>query len=444
MLGGMRRARLVLGVIAGAGALGGGVGCGPDLPERYWRSEHVRYFSRDSDTSVCPAILDEIEEHGAVIAGALLIERPVVTYYKFDGEEDFDAHAECGAIAEACAFNATARSTLDFDRHELVHAYLSPYGRPPWLLVEGAAVALSCKRYPRPTGSWRDAYAAPHPSIEQYAGGGWLVGYLLRMFPGRLLPRLYKQAPSNASADQFARIFEDIYEMKLDDVWAAAISVPQVPMWCPWECERPAFAVDGLPRTLEPVCGTGSLQLSVDLPASGVTRWRIEGDGRVYLRSCDGNEEPTGAISGAGDVGLMVAPLLSGRYFLDAVVGTGGTPALSGSVDTNGEAASFSCASAPALPDDLATLSRLSIFYPSSQASQFTGFATAAGRLGQMIVQSADDADAPAALCNSCGSPTCSSVSGYEVAGGARIGPGWVVDVPPGAPRTAHFSWPPP
>jgi hypothetical protein len=319
---------------------------------------------------------------------------------------------------------------------------MAPYGRPPRLLIEGAAVALSCGRYPRPTGSWRDAYTAPVQSLEPYAAGGWLVGYLLRMFPGRLLPRFYKSVAASATPDEFARIFEEIYEMPLDDVWAAAISVPQVPMRCPWECERPAFALDGLPRTLEPTCGSGSLQLSVDLPVGGVTRWRIEGDGRVYLRSCDGNEEPAGSLNGLGDVGVMVAPLLSGHYFVDAVVGQGGTPALSASVDAN-EPVSFTCASAPALPDDLATLSRLSIFYPSSQASRFTGFATTAGRIGQMVVQS-DDPDASAALCTSCGSPTCSSVSGYQVAAGTMIGPGWVVDVPAGPARTAHFSWPPP
>jgi hypothetical protein len=420
--------------------LGAAAGCGPDLPERYWRSEHVRYFSREADTSVCPAILDELEAHGAVIADALLIDRPVVTYYKYDGREDFDQHAECGDVALACALNSTARSPKGFDRHELVHAYLAPYGRPPWLLAEGAAVALSCGRYPRPTGDWRDAYAAPHPSIEQYAAGGWLVGYLLRMFPGRLLPRLYKNVSASATADQFAQVFQDIYEMPIDDVWAAAISVPQAPMHCPWECERPLFAADGLPRTLEAPCGSGSTQLSVDLPAGGLTRWRIEGDGSFYLRSCDGNEEPAGPFSGAGGTGLLVAPLVSGRYFLDATVLPGGTPALSGGVGAD-DAASFACASAPALPDDVATLSRLAIFYPSSPSSRFTGFATATTRIGQMMVQS-EDPNAGAALCDSCGDPTCSQIAGYQSAS-ARIMPGVVVDVPPGPALTTHFIWPP-
>jgi hypothetical protein len=434
----MRRARLAFVLFAGASVL---AGCGPDLPERYWRSEHVRYFSREADTAVCPAILDEIEAHGAAIAHALQIERPVVTYYKFNGKEDFDQHAGCGEIAEACAENATARSPVEFDRHELVHATLAPYGRPPWLLAEGAAVALSCQRYPRPTGSWRDGYAAPHPSVEQYAAGGWLVGYLLRMFPGRVFPRLYKNVSASATADDFERVFLDIYEMPIDEVWAAAISVPQVPMRCPWECERPLFDADGLPRTLEPACGSGSLQLSVDLPAAGVTRWRLEGDGQFTLRSCDGDDEPAGPISGADGAGVLVAPLLSGRYFLDATVFPGGTPALSGSVDTNGEAASFVCGSAPALSDDVAALARLAIFYPRSPAQRFTGFATVTNRIGQMTVRS-EDPTASAALCDGCDPQACSSVAG-DRSTTATIAPGKIVDVEPGAALTAHFVWPP-
>ena len=427
----MRRAGLAFVVIAGAAAV---AGCGPDLPERYWRSEHVRYFSRAADTSVCPAILDEIEEHGAVIADALLIERTVTTYYKFTDQNDFEANSGCGDVGLACAQNATARSFDGFDRHELIHAYLAPYGQPPWLLAEGAAVALSCQRYPRPTGTWQEAFAAPHPSTEQYAAGGWLVGYLLHMFPGRLLPRLYKLVPYNATADQFARLVQEIYEMKLDDIWAAAISVPQTPMRCPWECERPAWAADGQPRALEPACGSGGVQLSVDLPAGGVTRWRVEGQGRFQVRSCDGSEEPMGVVTGYGGAGLLVAPLLSGSYFVDAVVDPGGAATLSGSVDGDGEVASFTCASAPALPDDIAALGKLAIFYPGSQSSRFTGFATASDRDSTMSVQS-EDPNASATMCLGCDLASCFAAG--------TIGPGVVISAAPGAALTAHLTWRP-
>src|SRR5262245_19815458 len=174
----MRRAPIALVVIAWFG----GSACGPDLPERMWRSENVRYFSREGDGEVCPAILGQLEEHGQVIAKRLGIDRTIVSYYKFVGLNDFAANADCGAGAAGCAPNSSGRSPASFDRHELIHAYLAPYGRPPWLLTEGAAVALSCQGYPRPSGSWRDYYDAPHPSTALYSAGGWLVGYVLRWF----------------------------------------------------------------------------------------------------------------------------------------------------------------------------------------------------------------------------------------------------------------------
>ena len=149
----MRRAPVALSLVICLG----GAACGPNLPDRLWRSEHVRYFTRAGDDSVCPAMAGQVEEHARVIGDALGIETPLVTYYKYPDEVDFDAYAECDNGTWTCAQNATVRSTVAFDRRGLIHAYLAPYGLPPRLFVEGAAVALSCQHYPRPMGSWRDA-----------------------------------------------------------------------------------------------------------------------------------------------------------------------------------------------------------------------------------------------------------------------------------------------
>ena len=121
-------------------------------------------------------------------------------------------------------------------------------------------MALSCERYPAADRrSWRDALRRrTGPSPAAYAAGGWLVGYLLRMFPGRLRDTLYGNVQINATADEFAQVFEDIYEMPIDDVWAAAISVQQAPMHCPWECARPAFAADGRRARSRPLCGAAA------------------------------------------------------------------------------------------------------------------------------------------------------------------------------------------
>src|SRR4051794_28754047 len=198
----MRGARFFLVVIAGVGVVGGAA-CGPELPERMWRSENVRYFSRAGDDTVCPAVLDQLEAHGAAIAALFHIEPTPITYYKFDSSDDLDRNAECAAGAGACARNATVRSADSFNRHELIHAYLAPYGRPPPLLAEGAAVALSCTRTPRPTGSWRDAYAADPLSPRLSGAGGWLAGYLLRMFRATWLVNFYGSVEINATPDEF-------------------------------------------------------------------------------------------------------------------------------------------------------------------------------------------------------------------------------------------------
>ena len=432
----MRRARLAVTVIVCLG----GAGCGSNLPDRMWRSDNLRYFSRAGDDGVCPALLDELEQHGQVIADVLMIERTLVSYYKFDGVSDFDENAGCDPGASACSPNATVRSPVDFDRHELIHAYLSPYGRPPWLLTEGAAVALSCQHYPRPTGDWRDLYNAPHASPQLYGAGGWLVGYLLKMFPARYLAWLYNRLQVNASADQFAAAVKDIYMMDLDAIWPAAIGGPGQPMRCPWECGRSAFAIDGQAHPLAPVCAGGTLQRSVDVQNSGLSRWRIEGAGRFQLGSCDGSDAPMVSVSGAPRPGELLAPLSPGSYFIDAVVDSGGAPALSVAV-TPGDGLSWStCAAAPVLPDDLSTLSTLTLFYPSSTTPQFTSFVGGMDRGGTLLLTS-DDPSASASLCASCDPQTCTTTDASGALPAFATPPGAVLSVPAGAAVSASFFW---
>jgi hypothetical protein len=412
--------------------------CGPDLPDRMWRSENVRYFSRAGDDSVCPAIVDQLEEHGAVIADALRIQRSVVSYYKFADPDDFAANAECGSGAAACAPNATVRSPADFDRHELIHAYLSPYGRPPWLIAEGAAVALSCQHYPRPTGSWRDGYGADHASLSLYGAGGWLVGYLLRMFRSTWFVELYGRVQINATADQFAAVFKDIYGTELDAVWAGAIGEAQIPVHCPWECSRPGIALDGQPRALSAACGTGSVQLSVDVPSAGLTRWRVEGGAYLLVQSCDGNESPLASVSGSSGPGELLATFSPGTYAVEAFVDS--TATLAASVDPSAGVSWSDCASAPALPDDVAGLASLSLFYPTSTTAQFTALATGTDRLAQALVTS-DDPGATIGWCTACDAASCVlGDAGHPLAMPATP-PGTVVSVPPGAARTVSFFW---
>jgi hypothetical protein len=431
----MRRGPVVLSLVICLG----GAACGPDLPDRLWRSEHVRYFTRPGDDTVCPDVLGQVEEHAQVIGDALGIERPLVTYYKYPHEADFGANAGCGAGAVACARNATVSSTDAFDRHELIHAYLAPYGLPPRLFIEGAAVALSCQHYPRPTGSWRDALTADHFSPQLYGAGGWLVGYLMRMFRKTWFVNLYGSLQINATADEIDAVFRRIYGMPLDDVWAAAIGGRQSPVLCPWECGRPVFAADGQPHPIVPVCGGGAMQLTADVSGGGVTRWLFDGDGYFSIGSCEGNDQPLHAVAGNNGTGAMVAPLVAGKYFIDTVIAAGGTATLS--LDTNAlpTLSSFDCASAPALPDDLSLYQNLTLFFPGSVGAQFTTFAQGNDRLGVLSL-AADDPTATGSMCNTCDARTCTS-TGVLGGLGTDVQTGSVVSIPAGSALTATFTW---
>ena len=98
------------------------------------------------------------------------------------------------------------------------------------------------------------------------------------MFRETWFVNLYGSLQINATADEIDAVFRRIYDMSLDDVWAAAIGGRQAPVLCPWECGRPAFPADGQPHPIAPVCGDGATQLTVDVSGGGVTRWLIDGD----------------------------------------------------------------------------------------------------------------------------------------------------------------------
>jgi len=189
---------------------------------------------------------------------------------------------------------------------------------------------------------------------------------------------------------------------------------------------------------VSPVCGAGSTQLTVDVSGGGVTRWLFDGDGHFSIGSCEGNDQPLHVVAGKNGPGALLAPLVAGKYFIDAVV-DGGAAALS--VDTNALPAltAFDCAAAPAVPDDLSRYQNLTLFFPSSVGSQFTTFANGNDRLGVLSL-AADDPSATGSLCTSCDAATCSSTS---VGGGlgTDVQTGAVLSIPLGPAVTATFTW---
>jgi hypothetical protein len=241
-------------------------GCGGrNLPgDVTWESEHFAYKTRTGEQVACADVLPALEEHFQSMQRALGFDWPQgakVTYYKFEDVLDYQANNECGSAGSACAPGTTVQTSEAFNPHELVHAYLRHTGYPPALLLEGAAVALSCAswRRPQPTVSWREAFglstSGPR-ATDVYNAGGWLAGYLLATRGARAFVGLYRDAGAGETADQFAATFARIYGEALDDVWTEMIAAGRPPAFCPWECGRPQAPVDGVtPVATDVTCG---------------------------------------------------------------------------------------------------------------------------------------------------------------------------------------------
>jgi hypothetical protein len=228
--------------------------------------------------------------------------------------------------------------------------------------------------------------------------------------------------------------------MTVDEVWAAAISEAQAPMRCIWECSRPELTLDQPAQPLAAPCGTGSTQLSLDLPAGSVTRFRVEGDGRFALRSCDGNDEPAISVSGGTGAGELLAPLVAGHYFIDAYVEPNGTPTLAATTNALPQLSAIDCAASSSVPDDVVALGNLSIFYPSSVGTQFTSLATGTDRVTQLTVSS-EDPTAAFDLCTSCDAQSCAHGTAHSGLGAPNLPAGSILSVPPGPARTVTFNW---
>lgn len=296
---------------------------GPDLPSDVtWESEHFAYKTRAAEGSVCADILGPLEEHFAVMEQALGFTWPAgekITYYKFLDGGDLRANSECGS-ALACTNHTSVETPFSLDGHELVHAYLRPTGFPPWLLLEGAAVALACELplHPRPALSWQEAYGRDRQRGELRGAGAWLSGHLLRTRPVPSFLDLYRRANQDGTAGDLAALFQDIYGESLDAVWAEVMALERPPVICPWECSRPPITPDGItPVSTASVCGL-SPQHTLDLGDDSEVVVKLGGNSGFGLGGCgDGSEPPRTfwSVDGDGDDGFGVYVLAAGSYF---------------------------------------------------------------------------------------------------------------------------------
>jgi len=319
----MRRAPALL----AAAALAAQTGCGGrNLPgDVTWESEHFAYKTRTGEQVACADILPTLEDHFQSMQRVIGFDWPQgakVTYYKFENVVDYKANSDCGATADACAPGTTVETSAAFNPHELVHAYLHETGFPPPLLLEGAAVALSCASWRRaqPTLSWREAFgltASGPRATDVYNAGGWLAGYLLATRDTRAFVDLYRDASYGQSADAFAATFTRVYGESLDDVWTEMIAAGHPPAFCPWECSRPQAPVDGTtPVATDAVCGVEATH-AIALAQPSELLATLTGVSNFSLGICGAGSVPPAIFYAASGAPSRVDYLLSaGDYFV--------------------------------------------------------------------------------------------------------------------------------
>ena len=302
----------------------------PDLPnDQIWTSPHFRYASRAGDPDVCSGVVDQLEAHLQAVTGYLGLtwQGGAINYYKFRDNDDLRRNAGCGDLSSGCLISTLdVRSAVALHDHELIHAYMSPLGRPPALFEEGIAEALA------PEGryfwgftewNWRDILATPHvanapPDPDTYSAGGWFVTYLLRQFePGPFLS-FYSAAgqTTNVSATEIATHFKNAYGRDLDDVWSEAkTNAPflfGVPVWDCASAKPMVLGGDAVP--VKGSCdGSGNFG-ALELPVPTTFTWADNPKIDFGIADCSPVDGLYTAFSAYLGVGASAFP--AGKYYV--------------------------------------------------------------------------------------------------------------------------------
>jgi len=318
-------------------ALSAALGCAGSLdpPDPRWSSAHFQYFADADDPAPCSGVTDLLERHFAFMQSYLGFDWPAgkkVDYKKFRDKSAFQAHSTCDARTVACESDGTVQSTIDFDEHELIHAYLSPGGRAPALFEEGVAVALtwlsmSCLGTESPRDvelSWADAIRIGDAYVDGriYFSGARLVAHLLRQYDPHLFTRLYQSLPRTATPQMVSDQMMSIYGKSGDELWAETVAdtVPYAGCVPAWACARDALPLDGSPAHLEAACpGIDFDQRALHLTTNNNLFLSPTADPQLSLFACDAGAPPPPSILFPIPDGPDLSALINlgpGNYFL--------------------------------------------------------------------------------------------------------------------------------
>jgi hypothetical protein len=375
-----------------------------------WSSEHFEYLTRASDTTVCPDVLQPLEEHFALFENYLGFIWPAgrkVSYEKFADVADYKKHADCPSDAGACTAESTVFTPSVLDLHELVHAYLWPTGYPPTVLVEGAAETLSCYSVdyvggPKPALSWEQLVNADY-TTDAYRTGTWLVSYLVDEFGPQKFMALYARLRHDADAATMDAVVRELYGQGLAEIWAAALAEDRPRNVCPWQCSRPALPLDGTAVPTTGVCGLEQLTRPFTLAAEstiGVSATAAY----LELRACGQVPVPDLAFSsGASVPTTSLYHLPVGSYFFDYA-------AVPGTISARFEPAAVltpTCAAASAIGPSDAPVAFVMV--PSSEPNWFLSLPAPTPPNRFATATSVVDPPTSATLCASCDPAGCVS-----------------------------------
>jgi hypothetical protein len=226
--------------------------CGEDvtLPSVEVNSVHFRYFASSSDR-IPSGVLDRLEQHRTDILGFLgITSERVINYYRFDRVEDFNRLDRCDESL-GCTRGDELFTTLAFDQHELIHAYLSDW-QPGFLISEGTAEVFHCGdairewiSSPPVELSWPAVVGQSPSDTDVYRWGVRVALYLIRTYGPRRFLAYYQTAHQTDDPALFALEFERFWGLPLDQAWSNLLpgsgSAPQ-PI-CP--CGQQAVPFDG-------------------------------------------------------------------------------------------------------------------------------------------------------------------------------------------------------
>jgi hypothetical protein len=313
---------------------------GFEFKDGAYHSAHFDYLFHADDTTVCPDVMDSLEQHEEVLASYLGIDEttlPRVTYFKLRDANEYRSRNNVGRDAAANAGRDFVVSPLPFDEHELLHAItLGAWGYSAGFLEEGIAVALSCNPAAvevtsRPYRDWappNDAipdesdpwsialcYAGICPTIAQlydvyapgfagYAAAGAVTTYLLDTAGAGKFRQLWASVSLSTSAADFSGALKNIYGFSLDDVWQILLTTRHRPCAPVWMCSLPQITNDEQ-GTLRSTCTgkdlgrptNGNLRLQYPPFSHNVYEMYTGGVGSTFtlavtgisLIPCDGN-----------------------------------------------------------------------------------------------------------------------------------------------------------